>query len=173
MTENAETPYYLAEPYNEVTYLEAPEVPTVVNSVTDYPMANMAEVFDATFSAMFPALGAQGILPVGPAFSLHTRMPSDTVDMEVGIPVDQSLAEATTTDSGILLKPSRLPAGRIAIVSHLGSYDGLGNAWGAFMQAVADAGHQPSLPFWEIYVTEPGPDQDPASMRTDLVTLVS
>jgi effector-binding domain-containing protein len=173
MTAPAETPYFLAEPYTEVTILDAPEIPTVVQAVTDYPMAEMAQAFDSTFSALFPVLGAQGIQPVGPAFSLHTRMPTDTVDMEVGIPVDRPLGGDTTTDTGITLRPSSLPAGRIAIMSHVGPYDGLAAAWGGFMQALADQGHQPELPFWEIYVTEPRPDSDPATLRTDLVTLLS
>lgn len=173
MTANAAAPYFLGAPYTEVTYLYAPEVPTVVNAVRDSPMSTMAEVFDATFSALFPALGAHGIQPIGPGFALHTRIPSETVDMDVGIPVDRSLSEPIATDSGVTLRPSTLPGGRIAIVSHLGSYDGLSDAWGRFIQSVAAAGHQPELPFWEIYATEPGPDKDPASMRTDLVTLIS
>lgn len=166
------TPYFLAEPYTEVTVLEAPEVPTVVSTFTDHPMAEMAAAFDSAFTALFPALQAQGIQPVGPAFALHTRMPTDTVDMEVGLPVDRAPADQLTPASGVALRSSRLPAGRIAIVSHLGSYDGLGEAWGSFMQAVSAAGHEPALPFWEIYVTEPSPDMDPATLRTDLVTLL-
>ncbi|NUL48869.1 AraC family transcriptional regulator [Cellulosimicrobium funkei] len=171
MTTN-DTPYFLAGPYTEIAFLEVPEVPTVVGAFTDFPMANMAEAFDSTFTALFPVLGDQGIQPAGPGFSLHTRMPADTVDMEVGIPVDRVLRDSVTSGSGVTLRPSRLPAGRVAIVSHLGSYDGLGEAWGTFMQGVADAGHSPALPFWEIYVTEPSPEADPASMRTDLVTLL-
>jgi effector-binding domain-containing protein len=87
--------------------------------------------------------------------------------------VDRPLTDAMTSNDGLTLSPSRLPAGRIAIISHLGSYDGLGDAWGRFMQAVADSGNQPALPFWEIYVTEPSPEADPATMRTDLVTLLA
>ncbi|MGM7667110.1 GyrI-like domain-containing protein [Microbacterium sp. A93] len=171
MTEPS-TPYFLAEPYTAVALLDAPEVPTVVSAFSDFPMTNMREAFDSTFTALFPALSAQGIQPVGPGFSLHTRMPTDTVDMEIGIPVDRALAESVTEGAGVTLRASRLPAGRVAIISHLGSYDGLGEAWGAFLQAVAEAGHQPALPFWEIYVTEPSPEADAASMRTDLVTLL-
>ncbi|MDI3330591.1 MAG: GyrI-like domain-containing protein [Micrococcus sp.] len=173
MSTQLDAPYFLGGPYRELTVLDAPEVPTVVNVATDYPMDRMAEIFDSTFTALFPALGELGIQPVGPAFALHTRMPTETVDFEVGIPVDRPLTEATTADTGLTLTPSRLPGGRIAIISHLGSYDGLAEAWGRFMQAVADSGHQPGLPFWEIYVTEPSPEADPATMRTDLVTLLA
>jgi effector-binding domain-containing protein len=173
MSTEPDAPYFLGGPYRELTVLDAPEVPTVVNVAKGYPMDRMAEIFDSTFTALFPALGDQGIQPVGPAFALHTRMPTDTVDFEVGIPVDRPLQRATNSDSGVTLSPSRLPAGRIAIVSHLGSYDGLGEAWGRFMQAVADSGNQPALPFWEIYVSEPSPEADASTMRTDLVTLLA
>lgn len=37
------------------------------------------------------------------------------------------------------------------------------------MQQVAADGRQPALPFWEVYVTEPSPEMDPATLRTDLV----
>lgn len=41
------------------------------------------------------------------------------------------------------------------------------------MGDVAARGEHPSLPFWEIYVTEPRPHMDPATLRTDLVTALS
>lgn len=164
------TSYLNAGPWAEVTFLEAPEIPTVVNVAHDYPMAEMASLFDTTFSALFPAMGSHGLHPAGAPFSLHHRMPTDTCDLEVGIPVDRALDGPVTTPAGITLTPSVLPAGRIAVVSYLGAYDGLGPAWGDFMGAVVAAGEQPDLPFWEIYVTEPTPDTDPATLRTDLVT---
>lgn len=173
MSTQLDAPYFLGGPYPELTILEAPEVPTVVNVATDYPMDRMSEIFDSTFSGLFPALGGQGIQPAGPAFSLHTRMPTETVDIEIGVPVDRPPSDMVTSDDGLILSPSRLPAGRVAVVSHLGSYDGLGAAWGRFMQSVAESGNQPALPFWEIYVTQPTPDTDPATLRTDLVTLLA
>ena len=36
------------------------------------------------------------------------------------------------------------------------------------MASVVAAGRAPAFPFWEVYVTEPTPDVDPGSMRTDL-----
>ena len=63
-----------------------------------------------------------------------------------------------------------MPATQVATVSHLGGYDGLPRAWGDLMQRVADDGNQPALPFWEVYVSEPGTDVDPSTLRTDLVT---
>ena len=48
-----------------------------------------------------------------------------------------------------------------------------GQAWAVFTKAAVDAGHHPGLPFFEVYVTEPNPDMDPADLRTDLFITLS
>lgn len=164
-------PAYLARERSRAEFLTAESVPTVVVSAIDHPMNEMSSLFDATFRDLFPLLAEHGIHPVGPAFSLHHRMPTDTADLEVGVPVDHAPAAPLVTSTGTVLQPSTIPGGEIAVVSHVGSYDRLGDAWGAFMEAVAKSGRRPDVPFWEFYVTEPTPDADPETMRTDLCVL--
>lgn len=165
-------PYFPAAPYDGVALLDTPEVPLAVVEVRDFPLARMPELMDAVFPALFPALGAVGAVPAGPALALHTRMPTDTVDMGVGVPVATPLRVPVELGGGRTAVASSLPAGRAAATSHLGPYEGLGEAWGAFLTAVSAAGHTPSTTFFEVYVTEPSPDADPASMRTDLVVFL-
>lgn len=172
MAEQETESYLQTTPLAEVEFLRVAEVSTVVHKAQDHPMLDMATVFDETFTALFPELATRGITPVGPAFSLHHRMPTDTATFEVGIPVDSPLGSALTTEGGVSLEPASLPAGTIARISYLGPYEGLGEAWTAFMQAIAAQGKQPELPFWEVYVTEPSPEANPATMRTDLYTLL-
>lgn len=74
--------------------------------------------------------------------------------------------------TGRVVEASELPAGRVAVRSYIGGYDGLGNAWGQFMQDVAAQGEKPSRTFWEVYCTEPTPDGDPSQNRTDLMVLL-
>ena len=69
---------------------------------------------------------------------------------------------------GRRIAASELPAGDVAVISHLGAYDGLGQAWGRLMGSVGAMGRTPGTPFWESYVTEPSPNMDPATLRTDL-----
>lgn len=156
-------------PRDSVEVVELDPTPTVVVRVSNYPMDRMRELFDGTFSALFPALEDVGIQPAGPAFSLHTRMPTETADMEVGLPVSAPLGAPVQAGELVLIN-SELPGGRAATISHVGSYEELGNAWGRFMGMVAGSGETPAFPFWEVYVTEPGPDVDPATLRTDLWT---
>lgn len=167
-----ESSYLNTDPIPAVEALEVSAITTAVVSFQDHPIAEMSAAFDSTFQALFPALAQAGVNPAGPPFSLHHRAPTDTATFEVGIPVDRPLENPTTTDSGLTIKASTLPAGRIARISHLGSYDELGKAWENFLQTVAASGNHLALPFWEVYITEPSPGVDPATMRTDLYTLL-
>lgn len=175
MADNPATPnsaYLHAELIDTTEVIEVPEVNTVVHKLTDHPMSEMPAVFDATFQVLFSELANRGITPTGPAFSLHYRLPTETATFEVGVPVDRALDNEFTAGAGVTLTPSTLPAGKVARVSRLGGYEGLGPAWGDFIESVTAAAETPDLPFWEVYITEPTPDTDPATLRTDLYTRI-
>ena len=164
--------YLMNPPVSELEILNVEAIPTVVAVFENHPMAEMSSAFDSTFQALFPTLAAQGITPIGPGFALYTSTPTDTASFEVGIPVNKPLHGEAATESGVVLKNSELPGGNIARISHLGSYDGLSQAWPRFLEAVDASERTPDNPFWEVYVTEPSPEMDPATLRTDLYTLL-
>lgn len=164
----SDTPTYLAPPHEDVTYLPTQQIPTVVRLAEEVAPDEMSAIFDGTFSALVPALAEHDVEIAGPAFALHHRMPGATMTFEVGFPVATPI-DGELEAGGITFYPSSMPATQVATVSHLGGYDGLGRAWSDLMQRVAADGRQPALPFWEVYVSEPGPDVDPSTLRTDLV----
>lgn len=158
------------EPVHEVRVLDAPAVPTAVVRAKGVPMATIAGLFDAVFGSAFPGAFHRGVVPVGPALALYTSIgeePEGVADVEIGFPVEQVLEQPIEVGE-LTVVPSELPAGEVAVVSHVGGYDQLGRAWGSFMAAIEDKGRIPGTPFWEAYVTEPTPDMDPATLRTDL-----
>ncbi|MFC0676176.1 transcriptional regulator [Brachybacterium hainanense] len=165
-------PYLPAEPLSACRVAEAPAVLTAVVRKQGYPMYEMPALMDGTFSHLADALAEVGVTPIGPAFSLHHRAPVDTADLEVGFPVDRALEAPLMLESGLLVEASQLPAGRVGLISYVGGYGGLGEAWGRFTQSIGDSAEQMTYPFWEFYVTEPSPEADPATMRTDLVSLL-
>lgn len=148
--------------------LNLAEARTAVVRGANIPAESIAAFYDASFNALAGFLEQRGLTPVGPAFGLYTRMPSDTMDLEVGFAIDHPLSGEHTLDDGTVVHASVLPGGSAATVSHLGSYEQLSGAWSGLMDWVRDNGRTPGLPFWEVYVTEPSPTADPSSMRTDL-----
>lgn len=165
-------PYDETEPIIPCRVEEAVEVPTAVVRMDDFPMYEMSSLMDGTFAHLAEALAEVGITPIGPALALHHRMPVDTADLEVGFPIDKPLTETLTLDSDYEVVGSMLPAGRVGVVSHVGSYGGLAETWGAFTEDIGLVGEQMVYPFWEMYVTVPTPEVDPSTLRTDLFHLL-
>lgn len=160
--------YLREEPFSELTVIEVPGTPSAVVEAREVAMEDLPKLFDNTFTGLFPALGEAEIEPAGPAFALYTRQPSETVDLQVGVPVSAGLTQAQPIGNDLIVIPSELPASSMAVISHFGGYDELGEAWAQFLKDVVAAGHHPGLPFIELYVTEPSPEADPATLRTDL-----
>lgn len=155
--------------------LTAPEVldlevqPTLVVRSEHQRMDDMATLMDGTFSHVPQALLGAGLHITGPAVALYRGVPGETVFVEVGFPVDRVPEGDIPLPGGLTAIASELPGGRAVRTSHLGGYDDLGSAWEGFVGSTEELGETIADPYWEIYVTEPTPDLDPAALRTDLV----
>jgi effector-binding domain-containing protein len=126
------------------------------------PMAEIAGFYDSAFGTLVEALARQGVTPAGPAFGLYHGAPAETADIEAGFPTEGPVE----ADGDVVA--SSLPAGRVARVVHRGAYDALGESWGRLYSWAVAQGLQPGPLMWELYVTEPNPDMDPAELRTEL-----
>ena len=133
----------------------------VIRSVV--PLAELANFFDRSFTTLAAVTSAQNVALTGPAFALYRGAPSDTADLEVGFPTAQPVEPIDGVDVG------SLPAGRAARLVHHGSYDELGSSWARLERWMRDEGLEPAAFFWEVYVTQPSPDMDPADLRTELI----
>jgi len=126
------------------------------------PMDRLPEFFDGSFGALAAAVQEQDAGVAGPAFAFYHRLPTDTADLEVGFPTRRAV---TATGD---VRAASLPAGRVARVVHAGSFDGLGPAWERLRGWIDAQGLRAGETFWEVYLTEPTPDMDPAELRTEL-----
>ena len=165
-------PYDAEQPATECQVAQAPELPTAVVSKRDFPMYEMPTLMDGTFSHLVEVLREAGLHPIGPAFALHHRAPVATADLEVGFPIDAPLTSTLSLPSGYVVTGSVIPAGRVGWISHVGGYGGLAEKWGAFTEKIGESEEQMTYPFWEFYVTPPEPGINPATLRTDLFSLL-
>lgn len=125
-------------------------------------VADLTDFFDRSFSTLAAVLADQGVAIVGPAFALYHGPPSETADLEVGFVIDRPVR----TDGEV--RAGSLPGGRVARHVHHGGYDELGPAWEGLRSWIEERGLTPGRDLWEVYVTEPSPDMDPADLRTEL-----
>ena len=150
---------------NEPELTDGAEVTTaVIHGVV--PMTEIADFFDRSFSALATVLGEQGIVPAGAAFARYFGPPAQTADLEVGFPTERSVSPTGEVRS------SALPGGRLARLVHAGGYDMLGEAWARLGAWIVEQGLTPGDDLWEVYVTEPNPEMDPADLRTELYWVV-
>ncbi|WP_309081827.1 GyrI-like domain-containing protein [Zhihengliuella sp.] len=164
---------FRTEPHQSPEIVSLSSARTAVVRGQDIRFEDLREFYDSAFAALAEVLEAEGLIPVGPGFGLMTREPTDSLDLEVGFAVDHALVGTRTASSGVEVVPSEIPGGPTAVTSHLGSFDELAGAWEQFMGWIAEKGYTASLPFWELYVTEPRPEMGPEELRTDLFVPVA
>jgi effector-binding domain-containing protein len=131
------------------------------------PAQEIAAFFDRVFTTLPGAIAADGAGIAGPAFALYRSFGPEGADIDAGFPVT-----APIEGEGDVIA-SETPAGRVARVVHAGAYDDLGGSWERLRGWITDQGLTPASTFWEVYVTQPTPDMDPAELRTELNWLLA
>jgi effector-binding domain-containing protein len=125
--------------------------------------AEFRDFFDASFQALGRTVAAQGVAVTGPAFGRYRGAePGDALDIEVGFVTDRAVRSDGAVQAGAL------PGGRVARVVHTGAFDGLGASWERLRSWIAEQGLSAAEDRWEVYVTQPSPERDPRTLRTEL-----
>ena len=119
-------------------------------------------VMGPTIGKVFETIAAQGIAPAGPWFTHHLRRPTETFDFEVSVPVARAIAPA----GGV--QPGEWPAMKVVRTVYQGPYEGLGEAWGEFLDWIETSGLKTSDDLYECYLSGPESGPDPATWRTQL-----
>jgi len=114
-------------------------------------MDRMSEAISEGFGTVMAALEQAGVQPAGPPL---TEYPEPIVDDQpvmviVAVPVPPGVDALDGVDLQIL------PGGRVAVATHVGSYEGLGATYQAIMGALADQHLQVVGGPREIYLNDP------------------
>jgi effector-binding domain-containing protein len=126
------------------------------------PCEEIRNVMGPALEELRSTIAAQGIAAAGPWFTHHLRRPSDTFDFEVSIPVKMLVTAAGR------VRPNEWPAMTVAHTVYHGDYEGLGDAWGEFLDWIEANCHTPTEDLWEVYIVGPDDNPDPAAWRTEL-----
>ncbi|HWD37638.1 MAG TPA: GyrI-like domain-containing protein [Fimbriimonas sp.] len=126
------------------------------------PRNEIQNVMGPGIMEIFGALGSQGIQPAGPWLSHHFKMVPDTFDFEICVPVNQ---DVEPTGRVVM---SSLPAHKVARTVYQGGYEGLGDAWGEFMDWITAQNLSPAEDLWEVYLAGPESSSNPADWKTQL-----
>jgi len=98
----------------------------------------------------------------GPPFTLYHSWSDTKTVMEVGFPV------AAPAKGEGRIKPMALPGGKIIVGTHMGPYDRLHETYRKMMEWAAEKELKPAGRMWEVYLTDPEKEKDPAKFVTQL-----
>ena len=126
------------------------------------PRDEIGQVMGAAIGEVIAVAAAQGIGPAGPVFSHHSRLEPEMFHFEVGVPVNGAV-----TPSGRVVA-SELPAAKVIRTIYHGPYEGLGEAWGEFIDLIETEGLTTADNFWECYLTDPEKTKNPDDYQTEL-----
>lgn len=126
------------------------------------PVAELPRFFQRAFGEVSHSLTAHGVATAGPPFALYRGQPGDVVDVEAGFPVMRPLPESGA------VHPGHLPGGRIAHGVHVGPYSALHQSYDELAHWAEARGLHPRTEMWEVYLSDPQAEPNPAKWRTEI-----
>ncbi|GAB4200937.1 MAG: hypothetical protein Tsb002_37280 [Wenzhouxiangellaceae bacterium] len=122
------------------------------------------EQIASTLAELLPAVYqyaiSQGIALAGQPFTRYGSWSAGGVTIEAGLPVAAAATGEGEIHGGVL------SAGEVAATIHVGPYETLNQAYSALEAWFADQQRQPGGDPWEVYITDPGEEPDPAKWQT-------
>ena len=146
----------------EIEARELVEQETAVEYAT-LPIADIGPWLGQAFKEVATYLERKGAGPVGGPFARYHPTTDDRFEVEAGFPA------STPTGGEGEVEPSDLPGGPAAVTVHVGPYDAMEPAYTALRAWVREQGGEPEGDPWEVYLTDPGINPDPATWRTEVV----
>ncbi|CAB4846661.1 unannotated protein [freshwater metagenome] len=139
---------------------EAEKVTAAVSG--QFPIERVSEWMPQAYDEVYEVLTEQHIAPTGPPFARYV-MHDGEFEVEAGAPVASPISVSGR------VAPGSLPAGPVAVTTHVGPYDGIASAVDALKNWMSGHGVEPAGPHWEVYLTDPMEEADPAKWRTEVV----
>ncbi len=129
----------------------------------ELPVADIGPWLAKAYHAVYAACRAQGLQRTGAPFARYRLRGRDTCTIEAGFPVEGPIKR--TGD----VRPSSLPEGAAASVVHIGPYETMEQTYEALVAWIERRGGAPVGDAWEIYLSDPRMEPDPATWRTEIL----
>lgn len=130
---------------------------------TTLPIAEMGPWLGRAFDEVAAYLERKGAGPAGLPFARYHPTGDGRCEVEAGFP-----ASTPTSGEGDV-EPSELPGGLVATAVHAGPYETVARAYEAISNWVHAHGGASAGDPWEVYLTEPRGNPDPATWQTEVV----
>jgi effector-binding domain-containing protein len=129
----------------------------------EVPLTGIPAALGEAYNAVFAYAASRGVHPSGAPYARYFTVSPEKVVLDAGIPLLGPLAGEGVVESGVL------PAGEAAVTTHIGRYEEMEPAYAAMRAWMRANGRQEAGAPWEIYLSDPQQEPDPATWRTEVV----
>lgn len=123
--------------------------------------AKLPETMGPVFGQIAAYMARKGIPFAGPPFAMYHNMDMEDLDVEIGFPVNSPAPGEGR------VKPGRLPGGKLAMATHIGSYESLGGTYEKLTAFVQERALTPEEYMYEEYLNSPE-DTAPEKLATNI-----
>ena len=153
----------------EITHLESQPVISIRKTIS---IDHIQEVLGQGYGTIMAFLGRNGLQPSDAPFALYRNEDMQALDIEFGLPVQESPDELTRViEQEAELQLSEIPKGKAAVALHTGPYMELDKTYAALSNWVKQQGLEASGICFERYIDDPGSVPED-SLRTELYFLL-
>jgi effector-binding domain-containing protein len=125
------------------------------------PSANVGPKMGELYGKLFSYAGTNNIAFAGAPFAVYYSYdPKGNTEFEVGLPVN------TTAQGTEEIKFKEYPAMKVISLLHVGPYEQVGPTYEALKKYATDNKLETQPISWEIYLTDPMQEKDPAKYQT-------
>ena len=144
-----------------ITVIEVPRRPTLVARCTA-PADDLGRQFLVQLRRICDVVLEQRCALTDAPFVRYLGGSEDALDVEIGLILKQESVGSADVVS------ADLPAGPVAMTTHVGHYEELGKAHEALRAWATANGRSIAGPLFELYVTDPADGDDPGGWRTEV-----
>ena len=125
------------------------------------PIEKLSEHMGACYGEVMQCVASQNVQPAGPPFAIYHNMDMSNLDVEIGFPVTSKI------ESSGRVKAGSIPGGKVAVETHVGPYDTIGDAYNRLTAFVKEKGLEVNNFSYEYYLNDPG-ETPPEELQTEI-----
>lgn len=126
------------------------------------PVSGIGPALGGAYGVIWPYTQSKGVEPSGPPYARYLSVQPEHAVFEAGVPLSKAVAGEGVVEAG------ELPGGDVAVTTHFGPFDQMQPGYEAIEKWMRENGRADGGPPWEVYMTDPGEEPDPAKWRTDI-----
>jgi len=124
------------------------------------------QVFGKAYGEIGAFMKANNLKQNGAPFAIYLKWDSVAMFsvMDIGIPIDKAVDKGKGR-----VHYEKIPSQEVMIAHYFGPYDKMAKAYWVLSQSIKEAGKIETAGPWEIYITDPMTEKDPAKWQTDIL----